>query len=69
MFHPQICKFLQNSAQLCLKTFIKVVFVNDVYIVYIFELEHYVLYLYGEKYVFANFRKSADPKKVSVRES
>ncbi len=26
MINPQICKFLQNSAQLCLKTYLKVVF-------------------------------------------
>ncbi len=43
----QICKFLQNiAAQLCLKTVLKFVFLNDHKI----ELEHtgYMLYLWGE---------------------
>jgi hypothetical protein len=39
MINPQIRKFLQNYALLCLKTVLAVVFFNEFY-----ELEHYMLY-------------------------
>ncbi len=47
-YKSQICKFLQNTAQLCLNTIIKVVFLKDFCDMYTFELGHYMLYLWGE---------------------
>ncbi len=55
----QICKFRPNIAQICLKTVLKVVFLNHFYSGQIF-LEHYMPNLSGEKvreYVFADLRK------------
>ncbi len=55
--NPKICmiiteirKFLQNTAQLCLETALKVVFV------YKFESENNMLYFVTRMYVFADFR-------------
>jgi hypothetical protein len=47
MIYQQIanCKFLQSTAQFCLKTVLKSFFKR---FLYKFELEHYMLYLWGE---------------------
>ncbi len=42
--NPQFRKFWQNIAQVCLKTVLQVVFLNNFYL-FKFELEHYMLYL------------------------
>ncbi len=41
LHESQIRKFLQNAAQLCLKIVLKVVFLNDFYVMY-FELAIYM---------------------------
>jgi hypothetical protein len=43
MINLQICKFLQYTAQLCLKTVINVVFLND-FTMYKFKLEHCIIF-------------------------
>jgi hypothetical protein len=51
MINPQIRKFLQISALLCLKTVLAVVFFTEFFLMCKFELEKYMLYsiLLGEK--------------------
>ncbi len=44
-----ILQFLQRTAQLCLKTVPKIHLLKLFFILYKFELKHYMLYLYGEK--------------------
>ncbi len=67
MINPEIRKFLQNTAQLCLETALKVVFVN--FFVCKFESEHKMVYFVTRMYVFADFGrfKSANHKKSEIR--
>ncbi len=54
--------FLQNIAQLCLRTVLKVVFLTWFYILYKFEFEHYICS--EKKYVFVNMRSCKSTKKL-----
>ncbi len=46
MCKSKIRKFLQNNTQLCSKTVLKVAFLNDFFIMYKVEWEHYMLILH-----------------------
>ncbi len=60
---PQIanCKFLQNTAQLCLKIVLKVVFLHD-FFYFTFYLELYMLYLEGERLFISGLAEALSPQ-------
>ncbi len=65
----QFRRFLQNAAQLCLKTVLKVLFLNDLWSCTILNLSIICHICKKKKYVFAYLRKSENHKKDWIRKS